>query len=85
MTTSELKKELGDAINRVVYRGERIELQRRGKNVAAIIPIEEYQLLERLIEMLEEKEDRKALKAARQEMKKLGTIPWEKVKKELGL
>ena len=33
LSTSELRKDTADALNRVVYRGDRIALQRRGKDV----------------------------------------------------
>lgn len=77
MTTSELKKELGDVINRVVYRGERIELQRRGKDVAAIVPFGDLKLIEEIEDQLLQEKAKKALKER-------GRIPLAKVKKELG-
>ena len=53
MTTTEARKEFSDALNRVAYKGERIEIRRRGKSVAAIVPFDDL----RLIEELEDKED----------------------------
>ena len=51
----ELRHSLADVLNRAEYRGERILIHRRGKDAAAIIPVEDLKLLERLIE---EEEDR---------------------------
>ncbi len=49
-----------------------------GKELAAVVPIEDVKLLEEL-------EDRLDLEVAREALKEEGTIAWEKVKAELGL
>ncbi|MFB0516984.1 MAG: type II toxin-antitoxin system prevent-host-death family antitoxin [Candidatus Neomarinimicrobiota bacterium] len=78
LATSELREGLADALNRVAYRGERILLQRRGKDVAALVPKEDLALLEAL-------EDHSDVIATLQALNEPGAIPWEKVKEELGL
>jgi len=65
-------------VSRAAYGGERIIVHRRKKPVAAIIPIEDLEMLERI-------EDKVDLKAALKALKEPGTISWEKVKKELNL
>jgi len=40
--TSLVRKEFSDTLNRVIYLRERVILERRGKRVAAIIPIGDY-------------------------------------------
>jgi prevent-host-death family protein len=80
---AEIRNCMADALNRVAYQGERIVLERRGKGVAALVSMDD-------LEFLEELEDRLDLEAARKalaEMKRTGEkpIPWQKVKKELGL
>jgi len=65
----------------VAYKGERILLHRRGKNVAAVVPIEDFALLEKL----EDRIDLEDARAALAEVRKKGTIPWEKIKSEMGL
>lgn len=62
-------------------RGERVVLRKGKKAVAAVVPIADLRRLQKL----EEEEDLKDIRAARVEMKRKGTIPWEKVKAELGL
>jgi len=62
----------------VSYGRERIVLERRGKDVAALVSLED-------LELLEELENRMDLEAARAALKEPGTIPWETVKKRLGL
>jgi len=60
-------------------RGQRFIVQRRGKDVAALVPLEDLDALERL-------EDEADLRAAREALAEPGpNIPWEKVKADLGL
>jgi prevent-host-death family protein len=49
LTTDEVKDNLVDAIARVMVKGERIVLQQAGEEVAAIIPIREFERLDALI------------------------------------
>jgi prevent-host-death family protein len=80
---AEIRNRMADAINRVVYQGERIVLERRGKGVAAIVSLEDLALLE----ALEDREDAKAARKVLAEMKRAGEkpIPFEEIKKEFGL
>ena len=48
MNVVDIRNNLADAINRVVYTGERIVLERRGKGVAALVSVEDLALLEEL-------------------------------------
>ena len=45
MNTIEAKEQFTDLINRVVHHKERIVLTRRGKEIAAIIPIDDLKLI----------------------------------------
>ncbi|MGA2369683.1 MAG: type II toxin-antitoxin system Phd/YefM family antitoxin [Candidatus Korobacteraceae bacterium] len=76
-TTSTARSQFADIISRAEYGGERTVVHRRKKPVAAIVPIEDLELIERY----EDELDLKLIRKARKEK----TIPWEKVKKELGL
>ena len=78
-----IRSNLADTINRVAYQGERVILQRRGKGVAAMVSMEDLALLEKL----EDEADAKAAKKALAEMKrrKLKPIPWDQIKRKLGL
>ena len=76
---SEAREHLADLANRVCLRGERLIVERRGKSIFALVPVEDVELLERL-------EDEADIRLARKAMKEKGpNIPWEKVKKDLGL
>jgi prevent-host-death family protein len=75
----EARVRLTDLVNEVNDSGERIVIGRRNKKMAALIPVDEA-------EWLEKKEDEADLKAARRALQKGGKpIPWEKLKKDLGL
>lgn len=63
---SEFKNEISETINRVVYAGERVLLQRHGKDVAALVSMEELKILEEI----EELEDQIDLKEALSVLKK---------------
>jgi len=81
VSTSAARQQFADLINRAAYRGERFVLQRRKKPIAAVIPIEEYDFLER---MIEERENAIDVRLARKARKEKGSIPLEAVKKKLG-
>ena len=78
LAASRVREHFSDTLNRVAYRKERIVLRRRGKDLAAVVPIEDFTFLE-------EVEDRLDLEAARKALKEKGTVPWSKLKAELGL
>jgi prevent-host-death family protein len=77
LTASATRQNFADIINRVAYGGERIVVHRRKKPVAAVIPIEDLELLEKIEDRMDVAEARKRLNEP--------TIPWSKIKKELGL
>jgi hypothetical protein len=58
-----------------------VTLTRRGKEIVAVVPIEDVKLLE----ALEDKIDLEEARAALAEAKKKSTVSWEKIKKELGI
>ena len=84
MAASAAREEFAEVLNRVAYGKERIVLHRHGKPLVAIIPVEDLQLLERLIE---EEEDRIDVEEARHILADPTDegVPLEQVKAELGL
>ena len=75
---SKVRQNFSDILNRVAYRGERIVLRRRGKDLVAVVPLQDLQFMDELEERLD-------LEAAQKALREKGTIPWEKLKKRLGL
>ena len=76
MPITQAREHLADLANRVALRGERIIVERRGKNLFALVPLDDVELLERL----EDKLDLDAIRAAQDEP----SIPFDELKKELG-
>lgn len=82
---TEARHELTSLPERLGKRPGAVSLTRRGKPVLAVMPWEFY---ESIMEMLEVMGDREAMEMLRQgirEEKQGKGIPWEKVKKDLGL
>ncbi len=78
---SEARTHLTDIVNEVAYGGVRIILTRKGKQLVAIIPLEDL----RVLEAIENKIDLEDAKKALRDIEKHGTISWEETKRELGL
>ncbi len=78
VSTVKARDEFSEVINRAAYGKERVVLTRRGKELAAVVPIED-------VKFLEELEDRTDLEAARKALAEPGSVPWKKVKRNLGL
>jgi prevent-host-death family protein len=78
-----LRNALSDVLNRVEYRGERVVIHRREKDAAALVPIEDLRLLERLVRAEEDRIDAAAASAAREESDE--RISFGDVCRELGV
>lgn len=77
ITASEAREQFATILNEVAFGGERVLLHRHGKDVAAIVPIEDLQLLEAL-------EDKMDLETARKALAEKGPrVKWEQLKKDL--
>jgi prevent-host-death family protein len=81
MAASEARKDFAETLNRVAYRGERVVLYRRGKPVAAVVPVADL----RLLEEAETRKDLEDARAAVAEAEEKGWISFDEVKKELGI
>lgn len=79
MAVNKVRGALSDTIDRVAFKGERIILQRHGKDEAALISLAD-------LELLEEIEDREDVAAAREALAESGELrDYADVQKELGL
>lgn len=81
MAVSEARDDFAETINRVAYRGERILIDRHGKDVAAVVPVEDLRLLEAMEDRMDLSEAREVLAEAKSE----GTTSWKALKAELSL
>jgi len=78
-TTSTARAQFADIISRAEYAGEYTIIHRRKKPVAAVIPIADLKLIERLEDAIDIADARKAMR------EKGENIPWAQIKKELNL
>ena len=78
LSASEARKKFADIVNRAEYRGERVIVRRRNRDVAAVIPIEDLHLLQKVEDRMDIKDALKALKEPRGKT-------WKQLKTELGL
>lgn len=86
VTSEELRLGLGDLINRVKYRNERVKVTRRGKPVMALVPMEDLEFLETVLDALEDEIDLPVVKERLKRFEETGEgIPWEQIKAERGL
>ena len=81
ISVTEARADFSEVVNQVSYTGQRIVLHRRGKALAALIPVGDLELLEAIEDSIDIAEAQKALK----EGAKKGSIPWAELKKQLGL
>jgi prevent-host-death family protein len=81
MATVDAREQFAEVVNRAAFGKERIVLTRRGKPVAAVVPLEDVELLAELEDQVDLASAREALAEARAG----GTIAWEKLKADLNL
>ncbi|MEX2548061.1 MAG: type II toxin-antitoxin system Phd/YefM family antitoxin [Chloroflexota bacterium] len=74
-------RSFAELVNRAAYGHERVLVARRGRPIAAIVPIEDVEFLERM----EDELDLKAALEALADPENAVPIPWEEVEAELGL
>lgn len=82
---TEARHELTSMPRRLSKKHETLAVTRRGKPVLAILPWEDYEAVMDTMEILGDEEMMKALRQSLKEADQGKTIPWEKVKKDLGL
>jgi prevent-host-death family protein len=85
LNVSKAREEFPDVVNRAAYGNERTIVSRRGKDLAAVIQIDDLRLLERLAREEMDRLDLEDARAALQEAEEKGTTPLEEARKRLGL
>jgi prevent-host-death family protein len=79
LPASKAREGFSDTINRVAFGKERVVLRRRGKEVAAVVPMDDL----RLLEALEDRMDLADARAALAETKRKGAKSLDAILKEL--
>jgi len=80
MTANGARKGFSETLDRVAFEGERIILQRRGKDMAVLIPIEDLALLEQIEDSLDAADAAYRLSDPNEV-----PVSYESVRNELGL
>ena len=83
LAAAKVRQDFAETVNRVAYGRERIVLYRRGKDLAALISLEDLALLEKLEDRLDAEEAEKVLAESKARGEK--PVRWEKAKKALRL
>ena len=81
LPANKARQGFADTIHRAAYGKERVVVRRRGKEIAAVVPIDDL----RLLEELEDRIDLADARATLAETKKKGAKPLEAILKDLGL
>jgi prevent-host-death family protein len=84
LNVSKAREELPEVVNRAAYGKERTIVSRRGKDLAAVIPMDDLRLLERLAREEMDRIDIEDARAALKEAEEKGTIPLRDLVRELG-
>jgi prevent-host-death family protein len=76
VTVVQLREGLSDLLGRAQHSGERVRITRNGKPVAAIVSVEDLELLR----AIEDRIDLQAARAALDEADRAGFVAWETVR-----
>jgi len=63
LPASEVRKRFSEAVSRAAFAGERTVIERNGKAVAALVPIEDLEALDALEDLMDLEEAQRRLKA----------------------
>jgi prevent-host-death family protein len=85
LNVSKAREEFPDVVNRAAFGKQRTIVCRRGKDVAAVVPMEDLDLLERLTREEMDRCDIEDARAAIAEANQTGTVSLSNAKKILGL
>ena len=81
VSVADARSDLAELLNRVAYGGERLVITRHGRELAALVPVEDVKLADRLRRFVARKDVARALA----ELDAGKTAPWEQLRRELSL
>lgn len=85
ISSKEVKDRLSEILSQVAYGHKRFKIARHNKEMAIIISIEDWELIEKIIKQHEDEEDIREGEAALKEAEEKGSISFEEMKKRVGL
>ena len=85
ISTAEARNRFSNLLDRVAVDKERVVLTRRNRELAAVVPLEDLELLEQLVTRYENDEDLQDARSALDEAARNGTVSLRELKDELGL
>jgi prevent-host-death family protein len=81
LSAAKVRSDFAEVVNQVAYGKDRVAVTRNGKEIVALVPIEDLELLR----SLEDKVDLNDARSALKEAKSKGTKSWTKIKSAAGL
>jgi prevent-host-death family protein len=81
VSTAEARKNLSEILSRAAYGKERVVVTRHGKGIAAIVPLEDLDALERVRRFVARKDVAEALA----DLEAGRSVPWRELRQELGV
>ena len=84
LSVSKALEEFPEVVSRAANGNQRTIVSQRGKDVAAVIPMEDLRLLERLVREEMDRMDLEEARAALKEAEEKGTKPLRELMRELG-
>ncbi|MEN6626705.1 MAG: type II toxin-antitoxin system Phd/YefM family antitoxin [Candidatus Sumerlaeia bacterium] len=87
ISSSQAQADLKGVVRRVASKRESIILRQSGKDMAALVPMEDFKKLERLRKEAEDRADAALFKRAKRQFEKSGQpgVSLKEIKKRLGL
>lgn len=79
ISTADARQNLAELINRVAYGKERVVLTRHGREIAALVPVEDLTLVEKIRLYLRRREVEEALR----DVESRGGIPFDELLRDL--
>ncbi|MFT4554260.1 MAG: prevent-host-death family protein [Chlamydiales bacterium] len=85
ISARDLRERQADVLNQIVFKGAHFVITRHGKEAAVLISPDEFLILQKAMEYLEDESDVADAKKAIKEVKRQGSKPLKQLAKELGI
>lgn len=79
--SKQARQEFTRLTDEVAFQGERYIVTRNGRELMAMVSMEDL----RLLQHLEDKQDLEAVEQAKQDARKYGTVSWDEMERRLGI